>query len=273
MKRIEFIEKSALSAGGLLISESLISKNCEPENTKNVFSLKNAKKAFAIAMWDFSWLLRHHRLGEFENFDKVLDDLAERGYNAVRIDCFPQFIAADSNGKIEEVYYHPKSDWQVALWGNQYSIYSNPRKSLLEFLTLCKKKHIYVGLSTWFMRHGTERNLEFKGLESISRAWDETLKFIKDNNLLDIVIYVDLLNEYPQWHGFKWLTDKIASLSNKENFLAKNPDINDNIPDENFIKSKEEIYNTAKINFYKQFISDLIINLKKNGEAYAFLQV
>jgi len=40
----------------------------------------------AIAMWDFSWLQRHHRLGEFEDFDHVLDGLVDRGYNAVRID-------------------------------------------------------------------------------------------------------------------------------------------------------------------------------------------
>ncbi len=35
------------------------------------------RKPLAIAMWDYSWILRHHRYGEFENWNKVLEGLAE----------------------------------------------------------------------------------------------------------------------------------------------------------------------------------------------------
>lgn len=58
--------------------------------------LSELKKSLAIAMWDFSWLLRHHRLGEFEDWDKVLDGLVARGYNAIRIDQVRLFCLVDS---------------------------------------------------------------------------------------------------------------------------------------------------------------------------------
>lgn len=55
--------------------------------------LGQLERPLAIAMWDFSWILRHHRLGEFADWDGVLDELVLRGYDAVRIDCMPQFVA------------------------------------------------------------------------------------------------------------------------------------------------------------------------------------
>ena len=47
----------------------------------------------AIAMWDFSWLERRWPGAGYEDWDKVLDELAERGYNAVRIDAYPHLLA------------------------------------------------------------------------------------------------------------------------------------------------------------------------------------
>jgi hypothetical protein len=49
----------------------------------------------AIAMWDFSWLERRYPGGSYEDWDQALDELIERGYDAVRIDAFPHFVATD----------------------------------------------------------------------------------------------------------------------------------------------------------------------------------
>ena len=57
-------------------------------------------RALPIAMWDFTWLERHHAGGSFADFDRVIDELVERGYEAVRIDVFPHLIAADQQGNI-----------------------------------------------------------------------------------------------------------------------------------------------------------------------------
>ena len=43
----------------------------------------------AITMWEFSWIERRWPGAGYEDWDRALDELAERGYNAVRIDPFP----------------------------------------------------------------------------------------------------------------------------------------------------------------------------------------
>lgn len=187
-------------------NEPYINTKLEPTEADSTgLKLSELKKPLAIAMWDFSWLLRHHRLGEFEDWDKVLDGLVARGYNAIRIDCFPFLVAADNEGKIEEEFFCPKPDWSPALWGNQYSVHVSPRKALLEFLPKCRERGIRVGLSTWFSGHGTGRNDIFEGVEGLVRSWDETLQFLEDHGLLEDILYVDLLNEYPLCHTFNWL--------------------------------------------------------------------
>ena len=126
---------------------------------KEKVKVSNLKKPLAIAMWDFSWILRHHRYGEFENWDMVLEGLAERGYNAIRIDAMPQYVAADTSGQIDQEFRSVKDGWRPSLWGNDYTMSFRPREALLEFLPKCRKYGIKVGLATWFIQawHGTQR--------------------------------------------------------------------------------------------------------------------
>ena len=53
----------------------------------------------AIAMWDFSWLERRFPGGGFEDWDRALDELQERGYVAVRIVACPHLIATDPQAR------------------------------------------------------------------------------------------------------------------------------------------------------------------------------
>lgn len=215
------------------------------------------RKPLAIAMWDFSWILRHHRYGEFENWDPVLEGLAERGYNAIRIDAMPQFVAADSDGKQENEFRSVKNGWQPSLWGNDYTMSFRPREALLEFLPKCSKYGIKVGLATWFMQHGTNRKEIFKEEGGLLRAWDETLSFLNSNNLLNNVIYIDLLNEYPNWHGYDWLKKNMNRLSGLRQYKTDNPEAN--IPDQ-VISGKNS--NAAQQKFYNDFITSVIRSLK-----------
>ena len=163
-------------------------------------TIRQLKRPVAIAMWDFSWLLRHP-LGEFSDFDRVLDELAERGYDAVRIDAFPQLVAADAEGKITEEFFIPKRKWDSPTWGPAYSCSVRPREALTEFLTKCRARGIRAGLSSWFLGHdANSRNRLFTGVDGFVRAWEETLAFLEEQGLLHDVLYVDLLNEYPFWH-------------------------------------------------------------------------
>ena len=204
MERREFIKYSALGTGTVLFP-AILGCNRSPKSLQ--------QKPLAIAMWDFSWILRHHRYGEFENWDRVLEGLADRGYNAIRIDAMPQLVASDSDGKIIEEYRSVKDGWTPSLWGNDYTTTIRPREALLEFLPKCKKYGISVGLATWFMEHGTGRKGIFSEEGGLLRAWKETLTFLDQHELLKNVIYVDLLNEYPFWHGYDWLKEGLKERS------------------------------------------------------------
>jgi hypothetical protein len=268
--RRDFIKKSTLATGAVL-SMPLISGAkgfATNPGSKKIKRIGDFDKPLAIAMWDYSWLLRHHKYGSFEDWDVVLDGLVERGYNAIRIDCFPQFIASDRNGEIQEEFFNIREAWKPAYWGNQFSVYTRPREGLVEFMKKCEEKGVYVGLATWFMGHGTERNLEFTGIDGFVRAWDETLQYLNKHDLLDNVIYVDLLNEYPLWHGFEWFKKEMNMRGNEKLFLENNPDAN--VPDEVFEKRKGKGYTELQQQFYQNFIDTVIAKLQEKWPDHTF---
>ena len=257
--RRRFLKQISAGAGMIAIPGALSSLPLQdPVPGKNLSTrVSQLKKPVAIAMWDFSWILRHHRYGEFENWDIVLEGLAERGYNAVRIDAMPQFVAADTSGKSETEFRSVKNGWQPSLWGNDYTMSFRPKEALQEFLPKCKKYGIKVGLATWFMQHGTARKDIFSEDGGLLRAWEETLLFLQTNSLLDNVIYVDLLNEYPNWHGFDWLKKKMNLLSGLEQFKPDNPEAN--VPNQ-IISGKSA--NAEQQKFYNEFITSTIKTLR-----------
>jgi len=205
----------------------------------------------AIAMWDFSWILRHHPYGEFENWEQVISGLAERGYNAIRMDAMPHFVVSTHEGKIIDEFRSVKEDWKPCLWGNDYTMSFRPREALLEFLPICKKYGIKVGLATWFAPHNTGRTDIFNEEGGLLRAWTETLSLLKENNLLDNIIYVDLLNEYPNNHGFDWLKQELNKRSDIQKFKLNNPEAH--MPVLNATKG-----NALQVAFHNQFMKDTI---------------
>jgi hypothetical protein len=266
MDRRNFCKHSAIAASGITLfpSRSVLGNGLFQNRSLGISGLK---KPLAIAMWDYSWILRHHRYGEFEDWDKVLEGLAERGYNAIRMDVMPQYVAADANGKITDEFRAVKKDWTPIKWGNDFSMNFRPREALLKFLPKCKKYGIKVGLATWFMQQGGLRKL-FMEEDGLYRAWSETLDFLKQNKLLDEnIIYIDLLNEYPFWHGYDWLKKELDARGDIRQFKLNNP--NANIPDD-FVITKEERFNPLQKQFYNEFASNLIHKLRSQYPEYPF---
>ena len=268
--RRDFIKTSALATGAVLSfpMTSLSSEKNIVEKPQFGVQVGKLKKPVAIAMWDYTWLLRHHKYGSFEDWDKVLDGLVERGYNAIRMDCFPQFVAADKEGKIQEEFFNIRESWKPAYWGNQFSEYTRPREGLVEFVQKCNERNIYLGLSTWFMAHGTNRPEQFTGIEGLVRAWDETLQFMNEHDLLGNAIYVDLLNEYPLWNGYEWFKKEMNLRGNEKLFKENNPDAN--VPDEVFMKRKNSGYTELQQEFYQNFIDSVIAQLKNKWPGLSF---
>lgn len=271
MERRNFIKNVTLATGSLLAG-SVLSTAASEQHGQTLFHnklpLNKLKKPLAIAMWDFSWILRHHRYGEFENWDKVLNELAERGYNALRLDVMPQYIAADTDGSVTEEFRSVKHGWAPAKWGNDYTMSFRPREALLEFLPMCKKYGFRVGLSTWFTNHNTGPRGIFNEKDGALRAWTETLLFLQQHHLLDDnIIYIDLLNEYPKYHGYDWFKQEMNLRGDTNQFKLNNPTAF--VPDD-LNMGNVGGYNVLQQKFIKEFGNDLVKRLKAKFPQYPY---
>jgi hypothetical protein len=151
-------------------------------------------------MWDFSWLERRYAGGGFEDWGRALDELVERGYDAVRIDPYPHLTAQ-----------HPRGSWTLAPfggnadWGAPFDVEVQVEPALQEFVAKCAERGVAVGLSSWYRRDSTgvaERSLTPGGLAGI---WLALLDRIEEAGLLDSILYVDLCNEFPLPGFCPWL--------------------------------------------------------------------
>lgn len=146
----------------------------------------------AITMWDFSWLERRWPGAGFEDWDQALNELTERGYDAVRIDAYPHLtgIAPQHRWVLDEV-------WNQQDWGSPDRIEVQIQPALNEFIAKCAERNIKVGLSSWFRTDTTHREMTIKTPEDLAHRWIATLRTIEEAGLLDNILYVDLCNEWP----------------------------------------------------------------------------
>ena len=150
------------------------------------------KRPYAITMWDFSWLERRWPGAGYEDWDQVLDELADRGYEAVRIDAYPHLVSADPDRT-----WTLLPQWTENIWGAQSIIEVRVGPELLEFIGRAKAKGIKTALSTWFRQDVDNTRLRIGSPVDHGSIWVDTLNLINEAGLLDNVLYVDLCNEFP----------------------------------------------------------------------------
>jgi hypothetical protein len=194
----------------------------------------NINRPLAITMWDFSWLERRWPGAGYEDWDKILEELKERGYDAVRIDAYPHLLAANAFKEWTLIPF-----WNLQTWGsqsvNKVTVYNN----LKEFLEKCKKHEIKVALSTWFREDECKTAMNIRTPEDHGQVWKITLDYIKEWGLIDNILYVDLCNEFPMtcWAPF------LEAVYDKEQF----------------VRDSEEISNWMKesIKYLRQYYKDI----------------
>ncbi len=250
MDRRLFIAQGSLALAGCAVSPA-------QEGKRNVS--KKTDHPDAVAMWDYSWLLRTYEGGGFEDWDRALDSLILRGYNALRIDCFPQFLSTPISTNHQEEFTLPVKGRRNALWGNEVTTTIRPREGLILFLEKCAERDLNIILSSWFLGHGTNRNTLFQTTKGLITAWHDTLTFIEEHSSLDNVLYVDLLNEFPLWHGYQWLHDQLNLIK---------PVVNK--PFDFLNANKQKRYSSEQISFYNSFINEVIIDLKSKWPSLSF---
>ena len=77
-------------------------------------------KRLTLAMWDVAYALRHVPGGSFADYDRVLDETIERGYNTVRIDPMLQWIDLSRPERVLS-WSDPKWPYQPWLWSGASS--------------------------------------------------------------------------------------------------------------------------------------------------------
>ena len=164
---------------------------------KTGVELLDSGERFAVTMWEYSWLVqRQGKQNEYADWDTVLDQLVERGYDCIRIDAHPHLIAADLDGVVrDEFTMEPIAE--SFMWGNHEAVDINPRLGLVEFLRKAKERELYIGLSSWYNDDTTHRKRTIASPSDLARIWTETLDVLAAEDLLDIVVWVDLCNEFP----------------------------------------------------------------------------
>lgn len=150
------------------------------------------RKPYAITMWDFSWLERRWPGAGYEDWDQALDELAERGYDAVRIDAFPHLVSAGPHREWEIL-----PAWNQTSWGAQSLTRVRVLPELVEFIARCRDRGIGVGLSTWWRQDRDDVRLRIRTPADHARIWVDTLRHIDEAGLLDALLYVDFSNEFP----------------------------------------------------------------------------
>jgi sugar phosphate isomerase/epimerase len=193
MKRRDAIKNlmitSALSAVGQLLPENMFAR--DPLNEKMMIKKINIYPR-AITMWDFSWLERRWAGAGYENWDKALGELKERGYNAVRIDAYPHLVAENAK-KIWTLH----EVWSIQNWGSPDMNKVQVQPNLNAFIAKCKDYGIKVGLSSWYRKDTDNTRMKITTAEKHGEIWVKTIETIEKDGLLDNIMYVDLCNEWP----------------------------------------------------------------------------
>ena len=148
-------------------------------------------RPLAITMWDFSWLERRWPGAGYEDWDRALDGLVERGYDAVRIDPYPHLLAVDPDKTWTLV-----PPWTTNDWGAPGVVKVQVRAALVEFIGKCRDRGIKVALSSWY-REDTDGVRKGLTAKSHVEGWGRTLALVEAAGLMDAILYVDLCNEWP----------------------------------------------------------------------------
>ena len=191
MRRREFLRgalPAALGAGSALAGSASL-----------VETLRKSKHPRAITMWEFSWIERRWAGAGYEDWDKALDELKERGYDAVRIDPFPHLLATDPRRT-----WTLLPEWNTQMWGSPDVNRIVLMPALTDFINKCRVRGIKVGFSTWYRQDRDNTRKAITGPDVMAAQWIKTLDTIRDAGLLDTILYVDLCNEWPgeDWAPF-----------------------------------------------------------------------
>jgi len=187
LNRRKFIGTTAMAGGALAFTPA-----GSEANQEMIKATRKSGQPSALTMWEFSWIERQWPGAGYEDWHAALNELAERGYDAIRIDAFPHLVAEDPT---REWFVEPH--WNQQDWGSPALNKVQIQPNLNEFIRRCSERNIKVGLSTWWRIDQHRLNEQIDSPAKLAEVWKKTLDTIAEDELLDNVMYVDLNNEFP----------------------------------------------------------------------------
>lgn len=172
-------------------------------------------RRLTMAMWDQAYALRHILGGSFADYDRVLDETVERGYNTVRIDPMLQWIDLQ---KPERVLDWPDPHEPLMPWDWNTAVKGPVGEWIIDFMEkLQKRPSLHYTLSAWWFAPGlptsppappvlrTPKNM-LEGAE----MWVVLLNDWKKRFGFDRLVYVDIANETPYF--FPGLDERLKKV-------------------------------------------------------------
>lgn len=159
-------------------------------------------KRLTMAMWDTAYLLRHGKGGSMADFDRVLDEVVERGYNTLRLDPMVQWVDLRQPQRVLE-WPDPKNPYMPWMWNT--AVKGPVGEWLIEFFEkLLKHPTLHYTLSSWWLMPGLPTSPPVP--EPLHRPatmmegaemWAKQLGDWKKRFGFDRAIYIDIANETP----------------------------------------------------------------------------
>ncbi len=176
-------------------------------------------RRMTVIMWDQAFLVRHIPGESFADYDRVLNEAKERGYNTLRLDPLPNLIELD---KPDRVFSWLDPQRPFFPWGNRQACQGPAGAWLIEFMNLALKKNLYYTLSSWWF---DETNWCGKGgISPVCRRipkdhrqaaeiWIPFLHQWKERFGFNNLLLVDIHNEVPFFmSGYRQMLKKDFNL-------------------------------------------------------------
>jgi hypothetical protein len=157
-------------------------------------------RRLTLAMWDQAFLLRHVPGGSYADYDRVLDEAIERGYNTLRLDPLPQLLDLSHP---EQVIAFPDPQTPYMPWCWDTAVQGTVGEWLIDFMEKLLKKRLHYTLSAWWFT-GDSSNNTFpwqakapRTHKAAAELWVIMLQEWERRFGFEGLVYVDLANEVP----------------------------------------------------------------------------
>ena len=156
-------------------------------------------RRLTLVMWDQAFLLRHAAGESFQDYDRVLDETIERGYNTLRLDPMPQLLDLQRPETVIR-WEDPHTPYMPWCWDKAGE--GPLGEWLIEFMHKVQERRLHYTLSSWWFTNISTTPLPVPSSrpathQEAAELWANMLRQWKQRFGFEDLVYVDLHNEVP----------------------------------------------------------------------------